>query len=161
MSTSKPSDLTNINLMKNLSYAGFGIVFLFILILSLSFGGDAEKTLVALFLVTYVFFVGTFLTYLDAENKIDVSGDEQGMVTGTVVVFCILILLCVGYALFVDKGPGNRLRSRKDKNKDHEQYLFIRCSSNISYLWFPDIVSSYVWYLYGCCFPGIRFQRRN
>ena len=92
-----------ISLMETLYYAGFGVIGLFLLILAMSFGGDAEQIMVGLFLVAYIFFVGSLTTYLDVEGKISVSGDEEGMVTGTVVVFCILILVCLLYVLFVNK----------------------------------------------------------
>ena len=92
-----------ISLLQTLYYAGFGILALFLLILAMSFGGDAQQILVSLFLVSYIFFVGSFLTYLETENKIHVSEDEQGMVTGTIVVFCILIVVALLYVLFVNK----------------------------------------------------------
>jgi hypothetical protein len=125
--------------METLYYAGFGVIGLFLLILAMSFGGDAEQIMVGLFLVTYIFFVGSLTTYLDVEGKISVSGDEEGMVTGTVVVFCILILVCLLYVLFV--------------NKRTEQVLIL------DVLQLGTVVGSMVLYqvMFGIC-TGVAFQ---
>ena len=82
---------------------GFTLLGLLVLSLSLSFGGDLKEKVVSFILVLFIIFTGGLLTYLDNENQIQTSGEITTMVSGTVIVYVVLLIACLIYTLFKKK----------------------------------------------------------
>ena len=99
---------TGINKLLEPTYTiGLGLIAAIIFSLSLSFGGTLKEKAAAVFLISFVIFCGSYISYLQGEGKIEnTSKMENSMVIGSIVVFMILLVACIFYVLF-DKHSGN------------------------------------------------------
>ena len=82
---------------------GFILSVSFLLAMALGFGGTMKEKLIASLLTIFVVFVGGYLTYLDAEGKIEASSE---LTSASVGIFLTLLAVCIIYTAF-HKRDGN------------------------------------------------------
>lgn len=82
---------------------GFILSVSFLLAMALGFGGTMKEKLIASLLTIFVVFVGGYLTYLDAEGKIEANSE---LTSASVGIFLTLLAVCIIYTAF-HKRDGN------------------------------------------------------
>ena len=115
--------------VRDTCYAGFSLLIYFILSLAMSFGGTIKERFFSVFLVSFIMYLGCYLTYLRFTGKVEeLDSTEKTILTTTLVVFILLFLGSIYYVLF---------HTRKGKNVLFDDIL--RFISNIGaivlFLW--------------------------
>ena len=92
-----------IELIKTSYEYGFILSISFLISMALGFGGSMKEKFIAAFLTFFVVFVGGYLTYLNAEGKIEADSE---LISATIGIFLTLLAVCVIYTAF-HKRDGN------------------------------------------------------